>query len=73
VKTVEIWSEYITLGQLLKLQDYISNGAEAKEYLAECSPKINDEPDNRRGRKIRPGDIVEFPDGKRVQVIAKES
>ena len=69
MKTVEIWSEYITLGQLLKLTDYISNGAEAKAYLAEYTPEINGEPDNRRGRKIRPGDIVTFPDGKSVKIL----
>ncbi|MBI1334346.1 MAG: S4 domain-containing protein YaaA [Armatimonadetes bacterium] len=72
MKTVEIWSEYITLGQLLKLTDYISNGAEAKEYLANHSPLINGEPDNRRGRKIRPGDIVTFPDKQSVKIVTKE-
>lgn len=71
MKEVEIWSEYITLGQLLKLLDYISNGAEAKEYLAEYTPKVNDEEDNRRGRKIRPGDIVTMPDGRKFKIIPR--
>ena len=71
MKTVEIWSEYITLGQLLKLQDYISNGSEAKQYLDDYAPEINGEPDNRRGRKIRPGDVVKMPDGRLFQIEAK--
>lgn len=72
MKTIEIWSEYITLGQLLKLTDTIGSGSEAKEYLAEFTPLVNGEPDNRRGRKIRPDDIVEFPDGRSVKIITKE-
>ena len=72
MRTVEIWSEYITLGQLLKLTDTIASGALAKEYLAQFTPKINGEPDNRRGRKIRPGDEVLFPDGLKVKIVAKE-
>jgi ribosome-associated protein YbcJ (S4-like RNA binding protein) len=71
MKTVEIWSEYITLGQLLKLLDYVGSGAEVKGYLAEYDALINNERDNRRGRKIRPGDIVEMPDGKKYKVEAK--
>ena len=71
MKSVEIWSEYITLGQLLKLTDTIASGALAKQYLAEFTPEINGEPDNRRGRKIRPGDQVKFPDGLKVVVVAK--
>ena len=50
LKEVPIWSEYITLGQLLKLANVISNGAEAKGYLAEVIPLVNGEEDNRRGR-----------------------
>ena len=73
MRTVEIWSEYITLGQLLKLTDTIASGALAKEYLAQFTPKINGEPDNRRGRKIRPGDEVLFPDGLKVKIVAKET
>ncbi len=71
MKTVEIWSEYITMGQLLKLTDTIASGAEAKEYLAENMPLVNNEPDNRRGRKIRPGDVVTFPGNRTFTIVAK--
>ena len=73
MRTVEIYTEYITLGQLLKLTDTIASGALAKQYLAEFTPLVNNEPDNRRGRKIRPGDEVKFPDGLVVQIAAKEA
>jgi len=58
--TIEISSEYITLGQFLKFADIISTGGEAKPFLATNKILINDIEDNRRGRKIRNGDRVEI-------------
>ncbi len=60
-KTISIYTEYITLGQLLKLADVIFEGGEAKAYLASNTVYVNKEEDERRGRKIRPGDVVELP------------
>ncbi len=71
MKRIEIWSEYITLGQLLKLANVISNGAEAKGYLSENMPLINGAEDNRRGRKLYPGDIVRLPDGAEIEIFAQ--
>ena len=62
IQEVPIWSEYITLGQLLKLANVISNGAEAKGYLAEVMPLVNGEDENRRGKKLYPGDTIQLPD-----------
>ncbi|MGX6427914.1 S4 domain-containing protein YaaA [Levilactobacillus yonginensis] len=61
-KEVFIDTPYITLGQLLKEESIISTGGQAKWYLRENTVNINDEPDNRRGRKLYPGDTVEVPD-----------
>ena len=55
---VKITSEYITLGQFIKFVGIITNGAEAKSFLASNDAYINNELDTRRGRKIYPGDIV---------------
>lgn len=66
---VKLREEYITLGQLLKVADVIQTGGEAKAWLADNSALINGEPDNRRGRKIRPGDRVEFPNGTVVDAV----
>jgi ribosome-associated protein len=68
---IEIWSEYITLGQLLKMVDYVGSGAQVKEVLAEGGFKFNGEEENRRGKKLRPEDIVEFPDGTVVKIAVK--
>ncbi|MGE6630732.1 S4 domain-containing protein YaaA [Bacillus sp. NPDC077027] len=55
---VTIETEMITLGQFLKLADVIQSGGMAKWFLSEHEVLINQEPDNRRGRKLYPGDVV---------------
>ena len=61
-KTTEITinTEYITLGQFLKLADIIQSGGEAKSFLAQNKVEIDGISDNRRGRKLRGGEIVEI-------------
>lgn len=61
-KEVAIYTEYITLGQLLKFSDVIFEGGDAKTFLLENEVLVNGEDEKRRGRKIRPGDAVELPD-----------
>ena len=51
--------EYITLNVLLKLADIISTGGMAKIYLQENVVLVNGEEENRRGRKLYRGDVVE--------------
>ncbi len=67
IKEIKIESEYITLGQFLKIADIISSGGEAKAFLACNRILINNEEDNRRGRKLYKDDIVEI-DGKRYKI-----
>ena len=55
---IKITSEYITLGQFIKFVGIISNGSEAKYYLANNEVYINNELDTRRGKKIYPGDTI---------------
>lgn len=59
MKEIAISTEYIALGQFLKLADCISTGGEAKFFLQENEVIINNEPDNRRGRKLYAGDQIE--------------
>ena len=58
MKRIEIKDEYITLGQFLKVADIIASGGEAKSFLNSNIILINDEEDNRRGRKLHKGDKV---------------
>ena len=61
-KTTEIVinTEYITLGQFLKLADIIQSGGEAKSFLAQNKVEIDGISDNRRGRKLRGGEVIEI-------------
>ncbi|MBQ6783504.1 MAG: S4 domain-containing protein YaaA [Acholeplasmatales bacterium] len=58
MKPLKITTPYITLQQLLKIEDIISSGGEAKFYLAENPILVNGELENRRGRKLYPKDVI---------------
>ena len=60
-KTIKINREFITLGQLLKHVNIISSGGMAKWYLAEHTVLVDAENENRRGKKLYPGSVVEIP------------
>lgn len=68
MKPIKINSEYITLQQLLKMEDFISSGGEAKYYLMDNSPLVNGEKENRRGRKLYPEDVVVI-EGKEFKIV----
>jgi ribosome-associated protein len=68
---IPIHGEFITLGQLLKLAGVLGSGGEVRAFLQETSIRVNGEHDNRRGRKLHPGDIIVvegFPETLRVVV-----
>lgn len=60
MKKIPISSEYITLGQLLKFADVIPSGGETKNFLAYNRVLVNHEDENRRGRKLYPGDVIDI-------------
>ncbi|MFV8826177.1 S4 domain-containing protein YaaA [Alkalihalobacterium sp. APHAB7] len=55
---VVINSEYITLGQLLKEIGVIDTGGMAKWFLSEHEVVVNNELENRRGKKLYPNDQI---------------
>jgi ribosome-associated protein len=58
---IKIDTEFITLGQFLKLAEVIQSGGMAKWFLSEYEVYINGEQDQRRGRKLRNGDEIQIP------------
>jgi len=56
---IGIQTEYITLGQLLKLANIFESGGMIKGFLQEEGVLVNGEEEHRRGRKLYPGDTVE--------------
>jgi S4 domain protein YaaA len=59
VQEIALTSEHITLGQLLKLAGLVDTGGEARAFLETTAVAVNGEPEQRRGRKLRAGDLVE--------------
>jgi ribosome-associated protein len=57
---VPIREESIRLGQFLKLADLAETGSDAKELILAGEVLVNGEPETRRGRQLRVGDVVEF-------------
>ena len=69
VTEVPIRDESIRLGQLLQLAGVVDSGSDAKFVLAGGEVTVNGEPETRRGRQVRPGDVVAAL-GATVQVVA---
>lgn len=57
---IKINSEYITLGQFVKIVDLVNSGGESKYFLLNNNVIINGLKDNRRGRKLYRNDLVEI-------------
>jgi ribosome-associated protein len=66
---VPIRDESIRLGQFLKLAALIDSGADAKAAIADGLVEVNGEVETRRGRQLRPGDVVAFA-GNRARVAS---
>jgi len=70
MEKVKINTEYIKLEQMMKFTGIVERGSDAKILIAEGNLKVNGEVELQRGKKLRPGDCVEYK-GK-MYVIAEE-
>lgn len=70
MEIIYIKTEYIKLGQILKLSNLVSNGTEAKFIIKEGFVKVNDKLVLERGRKLYNDDIIIYKNKKyKVKVI----
>lgn len=60
MRTIEITTEFIKLQDLLKFANLVESGGMAKESVQNGQARVNGEVCTMRGKKIRPGDTVEF-------------
>jgi ribosome-associated protein len=67
MREVAIRGDVIRLGQLLKLAGLAGSGGEARALLEAGLVTVDGEPESRRGRQLRAGDVVEV-DGDAVRV-----
>jgi ribosome-associated protein len=57
---VAISTEFIKLDQLIKLSGLVQTGGFAKQIITDGMIKVNGEVILQRGKKIRPGDVVDI-------------
>ena len=55
-----IRDEFIKLGQVLKAAGLCESGVEAKYDIVNGEVKVNGETELQRGKKIFPGDVIEY-------------
>jgi S4 domain protein YaaA len=55
---IVIHTPYIQLGQLMKIVGLIETGGQIKSFLSQNPIQVNQRPEQRRGRKLYPGDQI---------------
>lgn len=68
-KKVQITTNYITLGQLLKFENVIANGSEAKAFVLNHQIIVNGEASNQRGKKLYPSTVIVIDDSLFFEII----
>lgn len=61
--------DHITLDALMKAAGWVGSGGAAKIVIGEGQVEVNGEAETRRGRKLRPGDVVQF-EGQALRIAA---
>ena len=67
METIYLRDDFIKLGQALKAAGCVESGVDSKFAIQDGLVKVNGEVDERRGRKLYEGDIVEF-EGHKIKV-----
>ena len=65
-------TEYIDLLQLLKATSIVMSGGEAKVLVDDGFVLVNGEPESRRRRKLRVGDVILFDGQISIELIKSE-
>ena len=65
---ITIKDDYIKIGQLIKLAGLVGSGLEAKLEIVNGNVMLNGKSEIQRGKKVVPGDIVEYK-GESIKVI----
>ncbi|BDG61874.1 RNA-binding S4 domain-containing protein [Caldinitratiruptor microaerophilus] len=63
VEPVPVRGPYILLGEFLKRVGAVPTGGQAKRIIQAGMVRVNGEVETRRGRKLRPGDVVAIEGG----------
>lgn len=69
MKDVKISTEFIRLGQLVKLLDLVDTGGQVTVYLLSNEILVNGVDEKRRGKKLYPNDVV-ILDGEEYRICS---
>lgn len=69
MKDVKISTEFIRLGQLVKLLDLVDIGGQVTVYLLSNEILVNGVDEKRRGKKLYPNDVVTL-DGEEYRICS---
>jgi ribosome-associated protein len=70
MRVIELEVEPIELYKILKFENMVQSGGEAKFVIAKGLVRVNGEIETRKSKKIFAGDIIEFAE-KKIRVITK--
>lgn len=70
IRVVEVDEEPVELYKILKFENMVSSGGEAKFVIAEGLVLVNGEVETRKRKKIFSGDIIEFQK-ERIRILLK--
>ena len=69
-RVLPINQEYIELYKVLKLENLVQSGGEAKFIISQGHVCVNNRTETRKRKKIHPGDLIEY-NGCKIQIISK--
>ena len=70
MKSLHIKQEPIELYKILKLENLVQSGGEAKYVISEGMVRVNGEVETRKRRKITAGDVVAFED-EEIRIVVR--
>ena len=71
IRKVELKSLPIELYKILKFANMVQSGGEAKYVIGKGLVSLNSEVETRKGKKVLPGDMIEFG-GEKIQIALNE-
>lgn len=71
-RVVELKTEPTELYKILKFENMVQSGGEAKFVISESRVRVNGDIETRKRRKIVSGDIIEF-EGTIIRIVVRRS
>ena len=71
MREIEISEEPIELYKILKFENMVDSGGEAKHVISEAAVLVNGMIETRKRKKIFSGDVIEFG-GEKIRVQVKQ-